>query len=200
MRSCARAHSCVCVYVCVCVCVCVCVPMSLLERNTPPFPQRTGKAQNGKVCEAKKGKIFTFSNTQERLKFPCKYNAVRGLICGDWKINVTPGNMLEPQRGSHYVVRTMFVGVHNLVTDERWEGRSDLKIAKKVSFLSDFFFSRHSLSNQTLPPCLVLPTVCFLFMHAVAFIRQSVSSPRALSIHLSISSVACAIFSLKLSP
>ena len=68
------------------------------------------------------------------------------------------------------------------------------------SFLTDFFFSWHSVSNQTLPPCLPLHTVCFFLMHALEFIRQAVSSPRALSIHWSISSVTCTIYSLNLSP
>ena len=64
---------------------------------------------------------------------PCKYNAIKDTICGDWKVTVTPGNMLDPNRNKLYVIRTMWVGVENVNTGMSWEGRSDLKIARKVS-------------------------------------------------------------------
>ena len=87
------------------------------------------------MCHAIKGKkVFTFSNTAEATKFPCKYNAIKSLTCGKWKITLSPGNALDSHRNKKYILRTMYVVVENVNTQLTWEGRSDLKIAKKVCF------------------------------------------------------------------
>ena len=66
-------------------------------------------------------------------KFPCKYNAIKDTICGDWQITISPGNMLDPDRNKLYVVKTVWMGVVNVNTKKYWQGRTDLKIARKVS-------------------------------------------------------------------
>jgi len=86
----------------------------------------------GKVCEVMNGKkMITFSGTPELIKFPCKYNAIRDTVCGNWKVTVSPGNMLETYRSKLYVIRTVYVGVERISDGLKWEGRTDLKIAKK---------------------------------------------------------------------
>ncbi|KAK7108788.1 hypothetical protein V1264_016457 [Littorina saxatilis] len=83
-------------------------------------------------CIMRRGKkMRTFSNTKERIKFPCKYNAVRDTVCGSYKVTVTPGNAIEADKNKRYIVKTMFVGVERISDGMKWEGRSDLKIAKK---------------------------------------------------------------------
>ena len=86
------------------------------------------------VCQAKRGKKFlTFSKTGETLRFPCKYNAIRETICGSYKITITPGNMLEADRGKLYIIKSIWLAVKHIASGESWEGRSELKIARKVS-------------------------------------------------------------------
>ena len=88
------------------------------------------------MCEAIRGKrVITFSGTPEMTKFPCKYDAVRNTICGKWKITISPGNMVESEKNRMFVIRTIWMGLENVETKDRWEGRSDLKIARKVSHL-----------------------------------------------------------------
>ncbi|KAK7106921.1 uncharacterized protein [Littorina saxatilis] len=84
------------------------------------------------VCEARNGKnIITFSETPERTKFPCKYNALRATKCGKWKVTLSPGNTMEMEKMKRYVIKTMWVGVERISDGMKWEGRSDLKIARK---------------------------------------------------------------------
>ena len=86
------------------------------------------------MCEARNGKrVVTLSKTPEMTKFPCKYNAIKDTICGDWQITISPGNMLDPDRNKLYVVKTVWMGVVNVNTKKYWQGRTDLKIARKVS-------------------------------------------------------------------
>ena len=95
---------------------------------------RADYASSVEVCQAKRGKrVVTFSNTAESVRLPCKYNAVKDTICGSYRITISPGNMLETERGKLYVTKTMWVAVENTQTGRRWEGRSELKIARKVS-------------------------------------------------------------------
>ncbi|KAL8575542.1 hypothetical protein ACOMHN_059606 [Nucella lapillus] len=96
------------------------------------FAQIKESSQSKAVCEAKNGKkLITFSDTLEQIKFPCKYNAVQDTICGSYRITVMPGNMLETNRHKLYVIRTLFVGVKRVSDGLKWEGRTDLKIARK---------------------------------------------------------------------
>ena len=41
--------------------------------------------------------------------------------------------MLETDRNKKYVVRSLYVSAEDVDTKKFWEGRSDLKIARKVS-------------------------------------------------------------------
>ncbi|KAK7106553.1 hypothetical protein V1264_017795 [Littorina saxatilis] len=83
-------------------------------------------------CIMRRGKkLRTFSNTKERIKFPCKYNAIRDTICGDYKITITPGNAIEADKNKRYIVKTVFLGLERISDGMKYEGRSDLKIAKK---------------------------------------------------------------------
>merc|ERR1711872_682925 len=95
------------------------------------------------VCKAFNGKkLVTFSGTQEMIKFPCRYNAVRDTVCGNWKVTVSPGNMLETIRNKLYVINTMWVGVERISDGKKWEGRTDLKVAQKyLDGLSDTPFN-----------------------------------------------------------
>ena len=85
------------------------------------------------------------------VKFPCKYNAVRHSICGKWKITVSPGNMLETDRNKKYVVRSLWLSAEDVNTKKYWEGRSDLKIARKVSVHVPLFLSRFTPRPPLLP-------------------------------------------------
>ena len=104
--------------------------MITMTPNTPS----TGSVQAAKnICRAYNGKkVVTFSRTQEMVKFPCRYNAIRDTVCGDWKVTVSPGNMLETLRNKAYVIKTLWVSVERISDGLKWEGRTDLKIARKV--------------------------------------------------------------------
>ncbi|KAK7106549.1 uncharacterized protein [Littorina saxatilis] len=83
-------------------------------------------------CIMRRGKkLRTFSNTKERIKFPCKYNAVRDTECGSWKITITPGNVIEADKDKRYIVKTVWLGVERVSDGMKWEGRTDLRIAEK---------------------------------------------------------------------
>ncbi|XP_025098662.1 uncharacterized protein LOC112566615 isoform X1 [Pomacea canaliculata] len=82
-------------------------------------------------CGLEKGKrLDTFSEDTDRLKIPCKYNAVRQ-TCGRYFINVTPGNDIRSDTGEYYV-DTMWVSVTDTETKQTWEGRTSTKIAQKA--------------------------------------------------------------------
>jgi len=88
-------------------------------------------ANANEVCRAYQGKtLYTFGKTREMVKLPCKYNAVRRTVCGDWLVTITPGNVLEATRYK-YVTRTLYVGVENIHDSSKWEGRTTLTVAKK---------------------------------------------------------------------
>ena len=52
--------------------------------------------------------------------------------------------MMEMERGKRYVIKTMWLAVEKLSDGKRWEGRTDLKIARKVS--------TNLFGNPTPPP------------------------------------------------
>ncbi|XP_025098667.1 uncharacterized protein LOC112566617 [Pomacea canaliculata] len=82
-------------------------------------------------CGLEKGKrLDTFSEDTDRLKIPCKYNAVRQ-TCGRYFINVTPGNDIRSDTGEYYV-ETMWVSITDTETKQKWEGRTSTKIAQKA--------------------------------------------------------------------
>ncbi|PVD28987.1 hypothetical protein C0Q70_11584 [Pomacea canaliculata] len=81
-------------------------------------------------CGLQRGKRITlFSGTMERLKFPCKYNAVRQQ-CGPYFINLTPGSDIRMDTGEYYE-GTMWASIALIKTGQKWEGRTSVKIASK---------------------------------------------------------------------
>nr|KAG5706469.1 hypothetical protein BaRGS_032862 [Batillaria attramentaria] len=84
----------------------------------------------------KQGKKISGFNKAARFSMylPCKFQALAGQTCGDYKITVSPGNVID-FRG-HIFLRTVFMSVTNINPDspdfeKKWTGRTSIQIAKK---------------------------------------------------------------------
>ena len=80
------------------------------------------------TCSGTGRHVRQFNGRKEAVKLPCKYHAVRQ-NCGKYYINLTPGNIyLAPK----YRLDSLWLGVLDLDTGDKWEGRTDNKLSVKV--------------------------------------------------------------------
>ncbi|XP_076444874.1 uncharacterized protein LOC143282885 [Babylonia areolata] len=68
------------------------------------------------VCKLTDGhKLQTFSKTKEKVKFGCKFHALKGTVCGDYNITLAPGLKLMPKgakaKKDIYVLDRMYLAV-----------------------------------------------------------------------------------------
>ncbi|PVD26732.1 hypothetical protein C0Q70_14410 [Pomacea canaliculata] len=79
------------------------------------------------VCYGELGHyLYQFSGDKVKVEFPCKFNAIRNQVCGDYQITFTPGNAWN---GVRYLTYSAWLGVTRLSDDKAWYGRTTIKIA-----------------------------------------------------------------------
>lgn len=92
-------------------------------------------AMASEICSATSGKLLQqFAGKKYRMRFPCKYNAVRNQVCGAYSVTVSPTNALTVK--GKYIITSLWLGLTEIATGKKWEGRTSVKIATK--YLKEF--------------------------------------------------------------
>ncbi|XP_076435086.1 uncharacterized protein LOC143274953 [Babylonia areolata] len=80
-------------------------------------------------CYSKaRGKLVQFNGKTIDVHLPCKYYALKYQRCGDYAINLSPGNIWVKDA---YYLDTLWLGVNNTKTGKGWEGRTTNKLVVK---------------------------------------------------------------------